>query len=281
MRVRPPLLDVMSSRIDRQGQRPGWLVGARAPAIPAPARLLGVAATLVGVVAVGTLLVGGSGIGPGPTPTPTPTATPTAAPTPVILGTPQESLAPGTYAFINNGGRTTFTVPDGWSVPTPGGLDFAIAPVDAVGDDTVRIFYDMRIAARDDACSERPEAGIDATAAAIVASLAADPELDVSTPDAISLGGLDGLLVNVKLAPTATRACPFTDEVPAVPLLVDSVPGAGPFWGLTGFDARQRIIVLDHPAATNVVLLIDSVDGASFDDLVAASMPVLASFRFD
>jgi hypothetical protein len=76
-----------------------------------------------------------------------------------------------------------------------------------------------------------------------------------------------------------------------VPLLVDDtrrVPqqGAelanGPFWGIGGTE-RLRLIILDRRRRTggNVVLVIDSADGSTFDDLVARSMPVLESFTFD
>lgn len=276
------VLDVMTDRIGRQGQRPGWLADRHVPVVAVPIRLLAAAALLVAVSVIGTVLIGGGRIGPGPSPSPspTPTPTPTATPTPFALVSAQESLAPGTYRYLANGGGTLFTVPDGWRVPTLGGLDFSLAPVAASADDTIRVFYDMRVASKDPTCPERQEPGIGATAADIVGGIVANPGVDASTPQPITIGGLAGLTVDLALADGWTAACPFDPARPTVAYLVDTLPSEGPFWGV-GAAQRQRLIVLDRATLNNVVFLIESSDGTTFDALVEAAMPVLQTFSFE
>lgn len=276
------LLEGVVDRIARERQRPGWRIGRWTwPAVPTAVRLGAIAAALLAILAVG-VFVGGGGPAPLPVPSPTasPTPSPTPAPSPQTLVAPMSSLAPGTYAYTTNGGGTTFTVPEGWRVPTFGPLDFSLSPVGAATDDTVRVFYDMRVAAQNDACSESPEPGVGSTAAEIFAALGAIPDLERSTPAPITIGGLDGLLMDVSLAPTATRECPFSEGAPTVPLVVDTIPSEGPFWGVARGN-RQRIVVLDRPTSNNVVLLIESADGTTFDALVEAAMPVLQTFTFE
>lgn len=276
------VLDVMTDRIGRQGQRPGWLIDRRLPVIAPPVRLLAAAAVLVAVSVAGTVLIGGGGLGPGPTPTPSPTPspTPTAEPTPVAIRAPIESMAPGTYTYFANGGGTTFTVPDGWAVPEFGPLDFALTPTDAADGDSIRVFYDMRIASKDATCPETQEPGIGATAADIVGDIVANPGIDASAPQPITIGGLEGLTVELALVDGWTATCPFDPTTPTVAYIVDTVPTEGPFWGV-GPGNRQRLIVLDRPTLSNVVFLIESADGSTFDALVEAAMPVLQTFSFE
>jgi hypothetical protein len=275
-----PIITDLPGRLARQGQRPGWLVGRDEVRVGAPVRLFAAAAVLVAVAIGGSLLVGGGGIGPGPSSSPSPTPSPTATPTPIALRQPLESLAPGTYTYFANGGGTTFTVPDGWTAPAYGPLDFALAPADAAAGDWIRVFYDMRVASKDPACPEAGEPGIGATAADIVGDIAANPGIDATTPQPITIGGLEGRMVDLALADGWTATCPFDPTNPAVAYIVDTIPTEGPFWGIGG-DNRQRLIVLDHPDVTNVVLLIESADGSTFDALVEAAMPVLESFSFE
>lgn len=279
------ILHNVTDRIDRQVQRPRWRLRGWGGTPGLPSIRLVAAATTLAIVLVGASLIVGGGGGIGPSiapPSPTPTRTPSQSPatSPALLLAPSEALEPGTWRFDANGGGTTFDVPAGWRVPAWGPLDFALAPIDAAPDDTIRVFYDMRFAMQATGCPETRDPGIGSQAADLMAAITVLPGVQASAPEAITIGGLDGLMVDLAVAPDATGTCPFSDVVPTIPLVVDTIPGEGPFWGIARGE-RKRLIVLDHPTGSNVVFIVDAIDGATFDDLVAAAMPVLETFRFD
>lgn len=282
------LLNV-SDRIATQRQRPAWVVG-RGIDRPTPSTrtvaLLAASAVLIGIV--GTLLASVAGPGPTPTLTPAPSAPPSDPP--VVLLEPTSNLTPGRYLVRTNAGASTFSVPSGWTVTSMGMLDYALAPSGAPDGDDIRVFFDMHIASKDEACTEVPEPRIAMTADAIVANLAADPRIVTSQPVAVTIGGLTGQQIDVRIAPSTTKTCPFSGGTPAVPLLVDDAAYVvsqdgpditnGPFWGVDP-DDRLRIVVLDTPGSGNVVFVVNSNDGTTFDQIVSAAMPVLESYRFE
>lgn len=285
------VLLTVADRIGGQRQRPAWVnVSVRPPTRRSSRIVLLLAAALL-IALIGTTIA--SIAKPKPTSIVVPTVVPStvAVPAPPVEIFGPTNLQPGPYKVRNDYGVTTFVVPAGWHVQTFGPLDYSFAPAGVSSDDTVRVFFDMYIASKDATCSETPQPGIDPTARAIVADLVADPRLVTGVPVTTHIGGLDGLRVDVRMAPTYTGTCPFSEGKPTVPVIVDEtrrVPQQGseftngPFWGVGGTE-RLRLIVLDRPpvGSANVVFVIDSVDGPTFDDLVAKSMPVLESFTFD
>ena len=285
------VLLVVADRIERQRQRPAWLVRPQGVVIrPSIRPIAALAAAILLIALLGATVL--SIVSPQPTPTPTPSTSPTPPPppTPIPLIAPAD-LAAGSYFIRTNYGPTTFTVPAGWTIPTFGMLDFSLAPIGAAPDDGIRVFFDMHIASKDQACSEAPEPGIGTSAAAMVADLVSDDRLLAGTPQDVAIGGLTGKLVDVRIAPTTTKRCPFMPEGPTVPVIVDDAatyvpnqPGPeitnGPFWGVDT-DDRLRLVILDRPNGGNVVFVVNSATGDTFDALVVASMPVIESFVFD
>jgi hypothetical protein len=286
----------VTDRIERKSQRPGWLVRRDlAPSRPwvRPVAVL-VALLLVALVGAGVFYVAS----PRPTPVPQPPPSspariaPEITPPPVPLIQGNGELAPGRYLVRSNVGPSTFVVPAAWQIATMGLLDYSLAPMDAKPDDSLRVFFNMHISAKDAACTEAPEPGIDATVNAIVSDLVNDHRIDVTTPVDIEVGGLRGKWLDVRMAPATTWTCPFmTDGTPTVPLFVDDAdyvtdhPGPeisnGPFWGVDR-DDRLRVVILDRPAdGGNILFIVNSADGTTFDELVAKTMPVIESFTFD
>jgi hypothetical protein len=289
------LMLAVTDRIERQRQRPGWLLSRDVAPQRSRVRTLAVLAAILLIALVGAtaLYIASPRETPGPLPVPTapvpvvPGAT--APPIPLIEGNGE--LAPGRYLVRSNVGPATFVVPAGWQISTMGMLDFSLAPIDAAPDDTIRVFYDMHISAKDAACTETPEPGIATTADAIVSDLVDDERIVVSPPVDVSIGGLSGKLLDVRISPTTKSTCPFmTDGSPTVALFVDDAgyvtdhPGPeitnGPFWGVDR-DDRLRVVVLDRPNGGNVLFIVNSADGTTFDELVARSTPIIDSFTFD
>jgi hypothetical protein len=274
------VMHAVADRAARQRQRPAWRLRPwRFPTMSTPLKAILVGAALVALILGGSVLIaGGRGAVTGPVPTPTPTPTATPVPSPATLRE-TASAAAGTYRLAVQAGTLALTLPDGWSVPQVTQEDFSLHWKSGPTTDDVKVFFDMRRAAKDAACTEGPEPGVGASAIDIAGSLKADPQLDASQPAAITVGGMRGLVVDVSLAASATRTCPFSDGKRSVPLVVDAIPGAGAFWGVGEGGERIRLVILDA-GTHNIVVAADSADGTSFNDLVNAVMPVVTSFAF-
>jgi hypothetical protein len=287
------LMLAVTDRIERQGQRPGWLVRRSvAPSPPWIRPALVLAAILIVALLGATLFIASPRPVPGPMPLPTAPPAPRATPPPIPLIQGDGELSPGRYLVRSNAGPSTFVVPAGWQIATMGMLDYSLAPMDAKPDDSLRVFFDMHISKKDAGCTEAPEPGIQPTVDAIVTDLVNDERIVVTTPIDVEIGGLKGKSLDVRIAPTTTTTCPFmTDGSPTVPLLVDdadyvtTAPGPeitnGPFWGVDT-DDRLRLVLLDRPGTGgNVAFIVNSADGTTFDELAARSMPIIDSFTFD
>jgi hypothetical protein len=281
------VLVTVTDRIERQGQRPGWVVrGGWRDQRPSTRLLVAVAAILV-IAIVGATVATVSQSKPVPIPSPVPQASTPGPPVSVLEPT---QLPAGRYLVRTQYGPTTFVVPAGWQVGTLGFLDYSLSPPDAAPGDSVRVFFDMHIASKDAACTEDPEPGIEPTVRAMVHDMVTDDRIIASTPVTTTIGGLHGQRLDVRIAPSTTKTCPFSEGRPTVPLIVDDTGAQpqppttafGPFWGVSPGE-RLRLVLLDRPRETqgNVVFVIDSADGTTFDALAAAAMPVIESFSFD
>ncbi len=282
MQVADHVFDEAVGRVHRQRQRPAWRLLWKEPTMSPLKAVLGAAAVILVIVA-GFAWIGRSGdqIGgvAGPTPSPSPT------PSPIPLSGPTTSLAPGTYAVRVNAGRLAFTVPDGWAAPQvapqvgPSLIDFPLHRIGDPADDVVDVFFDIRRAAKDAPCTGGPEPGVGATAQALAADFQSDPNLQVTPPTPIQVGALQGLVVDMTLATNATRTCPFSSGAPTDPLVAGAVAGTPPYWGI-GPGEKMRLVILDAPGVNNIVVLVDSAAGGSFDALVNAAMPVIQTLVY-
>lgn len=190
-------------------------------------------------------------------------------------------LAAARYATQLVVGRLTFALPAGWSSADLSERDFTLHLDAGPIDDTVKVFTDMRRASKDAACTEDPQAGVGATADLLAQDLIGDPNLVVTQAGSIDLDGRHGRVVDVSLAPGTTRTCPFSNGQPTIPLIVDTIPGQGAFWGIGPDKEKIRLIIVDALPDHNVVIALDSAAGTSFDALVNATMQVVGSFTFE
>ena len=79
----------------------------------------------------------------------------------------------------------------------------------------------------------------------------------------------------MRRAPSWTKSCPFSNDIPSVPLVYSNTETLDP-----GGDDRYRLILLDLGQADTALIDIEAVDPASFDSLVAQSMPIIETFHF-
>jgi hypothetical protein len=102
-----------------------------------------------------------------------------------------------------------------------------------------------------------------ATAAEMVAAMVANEALATSEPVDVTIGGLTGKQVDVRLDPGWTESC----------------PGDPPTFDLG--DTRTRGIFLDSPDRGVIVIGVTSLHSADHEAFLAEAMAIIESFQFD
>lgn len=179
-------------------------------------------------------------------------------------------LEPGTYQSEVFVSPLEFTVTAGWKVFEDEPGQFGLALIENDGP-CVCIWRDVRVAAAT-VGQEEPDPAVGATAADITAALAGRPGIDATTPAAATVGGLQGYLIDLRLAAGTEGA----------PTVIGTQTSAGVYWGVAP-GSEQRLVVLDVPAdqgGGNVAINIEVCCGVTFADRTAVVDPVIASFRF-
>ena len=188
-------------------------------------------------------------------------------------------LPPGTYtseAFVP---PLTYTVPAGWVMydDEPGQFELALEHHDPY----IYVWRDVRALAPN--CAEEPQPDVGSSAADIAGWLATRDGLDTSKPQPITIGGLSGYVIDVRMCPDWTEACPFSDGQPTVPTLIGTSPlSAHVFWG-TLIDSSQRYYFLDLGADGtdgNIVITVEVCCGEDWDEVMKTVAPVIESFVF-
>jgi hypothetical protein len=110
---------------------------------------------------------------------------------------------------------------------------------------------------------EALEANRGATAAEMVAAVAANEALAASEPVDVTIGGLTGKQVDVQIDPGWTGSC----------------PGDPPTLDLR--DMRVRGTLLDSPDRGVLAIFTSSLHAAGHDAFLADAMPILERFQFD
>lgn len=226
---------------------------------------------------------------PTPTGSPTPTVSPTERPISVerptdiptdgscVSGHPCLGLlGPGSYHSQDFAPGFAFTIARaGWQNREEVAWILPLLPVDHPGDALV-FFRDPRVSADDGTIL----ASVGADVPSLVAWFTANPSLKVTAPVEVTVGGLKGTWFDVGIAQGATNtdpACPV--RVCQALLVGPSVSGQLWGWGLAGIE-KERIYLLTGSTHT-VAIVVDSIDGASFDDLTTRASEILATVKFD
>ena len=102
-----------------------------------------------------------------------------------------------------------------------------------------------------------------ATAAEMVASMVANEAIAASEPVDVTIGGLTGKQVDLRLDPGWTEPC----------------PGDPPTLDLG--DTRTRVILLDDPDRGIIVIGLMSMHSADHEAFLGEAMPIIESFQFD
>ncbi len=203
-------------------------------------------------------------------------ATPSASPTPACTnpegGVCLNTVKAGTYTTAELVPQLTYTVPDAWQnlEDTPGNFllvapGYSLEGVNAGGSDFIGVYTSVR--AENRKCGSEQEASSDEpnvahTPAAMAKEFQNRPGVVATKPKAVSIGGLSGLVMDLRMAADWKGTC-FFAQSPYVQLIGGAPPssldhGLGP--GLT-----MRLYLLARGDTTLAIEVDDFAEGAHLD----------------
>jgi hypothetical protein len=181
-------------------------------------------------------------------------------------------------AYVYDYGRLSYVVPEGWTNQVDGPDGFALA---RQGSPEAAIFLNSTAIADSQApgCPGTIEPGIGHTAAALGAWLTTLAGVDATTPAPVTVGGLDGVTLDVSIKPTWTQTCPFSGGKPYVAMFTNGDAVNNYDWGLAAGGAA-RLFLLDLPDGRTTLVEVEAPDRATWDTFVTEAMPIIGSFQF-
>ena len=143
--------------------------------------------------------------------------------------------------------------------------------------DGIYFLVDPAIASRD--CKETEEPGVGRSVDDLVAWLEAAPGLTVSEPNPVTIGGLDGVELDLRIDPTWKRTCFWSEGLPAVPLIINRSDVGGYTWAILPAQS-MRWYVLDSDDDVMIVDIEDGPGGMSRKDLLRTGSKIVNSLAF-
>jgi hypothetical protein len=146
-------------------------------------------------------------------------------------------------------------IPPGFSLGGPDGNEPA---GDYIG------IYTSVVAANAD-CTESEQPGVGHTAAALAAEFAQRPGLTTTTPTPVSVGGLQGLVLDIRMADGWTQTCFYSGGNPAVPLIRGVGASSRLDNPICDPGCTTRVYLLDGSGTTLAIELGDNSAGTHLD----------------
>jgi hypothetical protein len=269
------VVETVEVRIERQRQRPVWRLSWRDIFMNRTIGSFAAGMAVVAVALIGFNVVTGARA-PG-TAAGVPTASGSLPPsTPPVAATPEASpTAPASPGPQPTGMAWWLTgdLPDGW--------DLDGQTIAHEGGVFVEVLENRSIMADD--CVEGPAAGVGSAAIDLAQALSGREGLVVSGMRSDSVGGLDGLQLDLKLADDWTGTCPWWDNgnSPVVPAF--GAFDAKNYWLYTAIAPGEpvRMRLLDAPQGGNVVIAFWAPSTELFDANVDDAESILDLIRFD
>lgn len=143
--------------------------------------------------------------------------------------------------------------------------------------DGIYFLRDPAIASQD--CEETAEKGVGRSVEDLVAWLEAAPGLSVSEPTPVTVGGLDGTMLDLQLDPAWTEGCPFSEGLPTVPLIFRGTDVGGYHWGIAP-DQSMRWYLLETEDGVIIVDVEDNPQGLPRDEMLQTSGAIVDSLVF-
>ncbi len=173
-------------------------------------------------------------------------------------------------------GRLAYTVPADWSRTGTVEAAFTLARPSFSDQAALRLLSTAFPSAQDDCSVNRGADGVGATPAAFAAWLRTLPGLVVSTPTAVTIGGLNGVMVDLSIGPGREAPC----DAGYYTFSFGGPENGG--WSdrlrLKGSD-RARYFLLDRGDGSTLVIAIDAPD-PEWDVFSAEAMRIVESLEF-
>ena len=189
-----------------------------------------------------------------------------------VLGSCRGPLEPGTHRAREFETPFSYTVPEGWAnyEDLPG--NFLLLPPDeelpGVNNDTSEFIglYDG-VAPASANCDEVREHGVGVTPEAMAMWFASHPGLEASEAKPVTIGGLEGLVVDLDLAAGHTATCPYAHAgEPLVPLLIGNGPAG--FHHVLNASFTTRLYLLTAPGGETIAIeVVDHAGRLTLEEL--------------
>jgi hypothetical protein len=182
-------------------------------------------------------------------------------------------LAPGTHFTAQLRSPISFTVPNGWSkrLDVPGSFNLQN---EKFPSGIVAVIPDWVIATQD-SCGTDPEPGVGRTVTDLVTWLMEHPGLITSTPEAISVGGLSGQVLDVRKDADRSGSC--TGRVNLFTHSGTINDGGG--WDIND-SMRFRLYILDAGNGHTFTVHVETMDEEGFEAFAEAATPIVQGLTF-
>jgi hypothetical protein len=173
----------------------------------------------------------------------------------------------------------------GWTWSYSGNFQMFAGDSSADGHspDGINFFLEPSISSQD--CEDAPagpgaaEPGVGRSVSDLVEWLRAAPGLATNDPAPVTVGGLDGVRVDLQLDPAWKRKCFFSEGQPAVPLIFSGAEVGGYDWAIIP-EMSMRWYILDSEDGVIIVDIEDNPGGLSRDDLYRTGGEIIDSLVF-
>jgi hypothetical protein len=191
------------------------------------------------------------------------------------------ALEPGKYRWTFSDPAIDFAIPSsGWKWHYGGGLHILAGETAVEGldiADGIYFLHDPTIATRD--CKDSSEPGVGRSVSDLVAWLQNAPGLVVSEPTPVTVGGLEGMQLDVEIDPAWKRPCFFSGDLPAVPIIFSGAELGGYHWAIVP-EQSLRWSILDSEDGVIIVALADDPGGLPHDELLQTGGDIVDSLEF-
>ena len=200
--------------------------------------------------------------------------------TPIFNGTCLGELTAETHSTSTFQPKLTYTVPVGWTNFSDHPDVFGLVPpggdwsaIDAEKSDALFVF--THAAAARGPCIDPPSAI--STPAPYVRSLVHNPALTVTRPMRVTIGGLSGFVLDLRMRKSWKKACPFSHGQPYVQTITDLAPRLHQLdHGVIAQPMVMRLYLLGYRGGT-LAIEVDALHGSA---KLADYSAVVKTFKF-